>query len=123
MEVSLDVASATDIAGLQWEIEVPMQHVRVEEDGIEAGPAAVGAGKQVQCSGRWRKAPRTYSYVCLVSGAGSALASGTVAVLTLVVPEETKAGRYTFRIDRATAVTKGLKAIRLKEASGVVAVR
>jgi hypothetical protein len=122
IEILLHAPPAKEPTALQWEVEYPARQVMLEPAGLESGPAAKSAGKQINCAGRWKKAPLTYSYLCILAGGQKVIEDGVIAILNIRAPAGAQPGKYSIRVDRAMAVTHDLKKIMLKKADGVVTV-
>jgi hypothetical protein len=86
VRVLLDCPAAKAPAALQFAITFPAQQLNAAA-APAAAPAAQDAGKSLTCSGRWKKAPETYEYACILAGGLKPLANGPVAVLNFRVPQ------------------------------------
>lgn len=120
--VEISLASPPDKApvALQWEIEAPARFMNSALP--QPGDALKKAGKSITCSGKWKKAPVSYTYLCIAAGGKQSIGDGVIAVLPVTVPADAKAGTMPVKIEKAHAVLSDLKKVSIKNAQGAVTV-
>ncbi len=89
---------------IQFDIRISARHFALERWAYSAAPAALSAGKTVQCAGHWTKAPGTYVYTCIIAGRTSEIPDGPIFRATLVRSNEGKRRSGKITIESAQSV-------------------
>jgi hypothetical protein len=120
--VEISLASPPDKipVALQWEMDVP---ARLLNSGLpQAGDALQKAGKSIACSGKWKTAPESYTFLCIAAGGSQIIGDGVIAILRVSIPADAKAGTRPVKIDKAHAVLPNLKKVQIKDTQGSITV-
>jgi hypothetical protein len=120
IDIGFNSTGAAPLA-LQWEIELPAQFL-ASGAMPQPGEAAKKAGKAIACTGKWKKAPLSYSYRCLVVGGQQTITPGIVAAVPLTVPDGAS-GSKPVRITAAHMILQDSKKAPLKKVQGSITVR
>ena len=121
--ISINLAKASNVVGLQWETTFSTKQMSVEDGGPVASDAAKAAGKSLTCAGKTAKEPEGYSYTCILIGGQKEINSGPIAHFNFRVSPKAEAGASQVRVRHVEGVTKDLRKIALGDAEGVVLVK
>jgi hypothetical protein len=105
---------------LEWTITYPARELVMDQKGPVTGAAARAAGKFVACRGRWKKAPVTYAYHCILAGGVGPVPDGVLATATFRLDPAAKSKAYPIDLEQVTAVAPDAKKIRIQKAGGAV---
>jgi hypothetical protein len=121
IEISLKSPKGREPSTLQWQTTVPLTKVGLLEE-TSPGTAAEKSGKSVNCAVK-SKTAETYTTMCILYGADSAVHDGVVAVLRLTLAADAEPGSFRVRIGEVLAVYKDLKRVPMDPAETTVTIR
>lgn len=122
VEVSVNSPGGSEPLALQWELDFPAQPLVIEPGGPRVAAEAQRAGKSLACTGRWKKAPRTYAYACILAGGQKPIPNGPVAILPFRVAPDAKAGILKIHLERSQAINASRKKVPVKNVEGAVTI-
>ena len=120
--ISFQAAPGQELAAVQWEMQIPSPLVFENERMVRQSLPVKEAGKSLTCLIA-AKSPEGARLRCLVSGGQKPIPTGTMALLTLKIPDGTRATKVRLRLENALAVTRDLKQAPIGFAEAVVSIR
>lgn len=119
--IQLDSGAEAQPVALQWEIQVPIS-IRLDPRNVEAGPAAVSAGKSIACSILVNRSGNTSHCRCIVAGGKMPIGNGPVAKLKYTTLPTLRPGRYDMDLRNALAVSESAKKASIKDSTIAIVV-
>jgi hypothetical protein len=120
VEISLTSPPDKAPVAVQWEMDVPARLLNPVPP--QPGDALQKSGKSISCSGKWKKAPESYTYLCIAAGGRQNIGDGVIAVLRVSIPADAKVETRPVKIEKAHAVLPNLAKIQIKDAQGAITV-
>jgi hypothetical protein len=107
---------------LQFDVTFPARQLTLQSDGMAAAKGPLAAGKSLTCLGRWKKAPETYVYRCMLAGGNKPIPDGAAVTATFQIPPGAKPGPASVQIEEIQVLATNLKVTKVRSSQGVVTI-